>query len=104
MGLSQCAAATSKEGRELACHGQAEFPVACYHDDLSRNPVPWHWHPELEALSSVKSGKIVQDHVDLVDAIRRKDPKSARELMVLHLNRYDLDPAALRAAYPQYFK
>lgn len=56
------------------------------------------------ALSSVKSGKIVQDHVDLVDAIRRKDPKSARELMVLHLNRYDLDPAALRAAYPQYFK
>ena len=56
------------------------------------------------ALSSVKSGKIVQDHVDLVDAIRRKDPKSARELMALHLNRYDLDPAALRAAYPQYFK
>lgn len=56
------------------------------------------------ALSSVKSGKIVQDHVDLVDAIRRKDPKAARELMVLHLNRYDLDAAALRAAYPQYFK
>ncbi len=56
------------------------------------------------ALSSVKSGKIVQDHVDLVDAIRRKDPKSARELMALHLNRYDLDPTALRAAYPQYFK
>lgn len=56
------------------------------------------------ALSSVKSGKIVQDHVDLVDAIRRKDPKATRELMVLHLNRYDLDAAALRAAYPQYFK
>lgn len=56
------------------------------------------------ALSSVKSGKIVQDHVDLVDAIRRKDQKAARELMVLHLNRYDLDSAALRAAYPQYFK
>ena len=37
------------------------------------------------ALSSVKSGKIVQDHVDLVDAIRRKDPKSARELMALCL-------------------
>lgn len=54
MGLSQCAAATSKEGRELACHGQAEFPVACYHDDLSRNPVPWHWHPELEALVVVE--------------------------------------------------
>ena len=54
MALSKCAAATSREGRELACHGQAEFPIACYHDDLSRNPVPWHWHPELEALVVVE--------------------------------------------------
>ena len=56
------------------------------------------------ALSSVKNTKIVQDHVDLVDAIRRKDAKAARELMELHLNRYDIDAAALRSAYPQYFK
>lgn len=56
------------------------------------------------ALSSVKNTKIVQDHVDLVDAIRRKDAMAARELMELHLNRYDIDPAALRASYPQYFK
>jgi len=56
------------------------------------------------ALSSVKNTKIVQDHVDLVDAIRRRDAKAARELMEKHLNRYDIDAAALRAAYPQYFK
>ena len=56
------------------------------------------------ALSSVKSTKIVQDHVDLVDAIRRRDGSAARELMELHLNRYDIDAAALRSAYPQYFK
>ena len=56
------------------------------------------------ALSSVKNTKIVQDHVDLVDAIRRKDAKAARSLMEAHLNRYDIDAAALRAVYPQYFK
>ena len=56
------------------------------------------------ALSSVKSTKIVQDHVNLVDAIRRRDGSAARELMELHLNRYDIDAAALRSAYPQYFK
>ena len=56
------------------------------------------------ALSSVKNGKIVQDHIDIVDAIRRRDPEAARALMETHLNRYDIDAAALRAAYPQYFK
>ena len=56
------------------------------------------------ALSSVKSTKIVQDHVNLVDAIRRRDGSAARELMELHLNRYDIDAAALRSTYPQYFK
>lgn len=56
------------------------------------------------ALSSVKNTKIVQDHVDLVDAIRRRDTRAARELMEAHLNRYDIDASALRSAYPQYFK
>ena len=56
------------------------------------------------ALSSVKNGKIVQDHIDIVDAIRRRDSEAARALMETHLNRYDIDAAALRAAYPQFFK
>ena len=56
------------------------------------------------ALSSVKNLKIVQDHVDLVDAIERRDPAAAKALMEKHLNRYRIDAAALRAEYPKYFK
>lgn len=56
------------------------------------------------ALSSVKNTKIVQDHRDLVDAIGRGDAAAARELMEKHLNRYDIDAATIRTAYPQYFK
>ena len=56
------------------------------------------------ALSSVKNLKIVQDHVDLVNAIERRDPAAAKALMEKHLNRYRIDAAALRAEYPQYFK
>ena len=56
------------------------------------------------ALSSVKNLKIVQDHTDLVDAIERRDPAAARELMEKLLNRYNIDAAALRADYPQFFK
>lgn len=56
------------------------------------------------ALSSVKNLKIVQDHIDLVDAIERRDPAAARDLMEKHLNRYNIDAAALRVDYPQFFK
>ena len=56
------------------------------------------------ALSTVKSTKIVQDHEDILAAIRNKDPKTAHELMALHLNRYTIDAATIRAAYPHYFK
>lgn len=56
------------------------------------------------ALSTVKNTKIVQDHEDILQAIGRKDPKTARELMEVHLNRYRIDASDIRAAYPQYFK
>lgn len=56
------------------------------------------------ALSSVKNIKIVQDHAALVDLIGRRDAPAARALMEKHLNRYGIDAAALRTAYPQYFK
>lgn len=49
--LDRCeAAATDRQGRELAAHGTPLFPVACYRDDLCEAPVPWHWHEECEAL------------------------------------------------------
>lgn len=56
------------------------------------------------ALSSVKDLKVVKDHQDLVEFIRQKDAKAARELMEVHLNRYKIDAAEIRKLYPQYFK
>lgn len=41
---------TDKNHRELAEHGSALFPLACYHDSLSSNHVLWHWHDEFEAI------------------------------------------------------
>lgn len=49
MPLSSCDTTVDSRGRELLEHGTAAFPVACYHDDLRENEVPWHWHEELEA-------------------------------------------------------
>lgn len=50
MVLAQCNTAVDSTNRELTQHGTAAFPVACYHDDLSKEEVPWHWHAELEAV------------------------------------------------------
>lgn len=49
MPLSPCDTTVDSQGRELLEHGTVAFPVACYHDDLRENEVPWHWHEELEA-------------------------------------------------------
>lgn len=48
MALSPCDSQTDKQGRELTQHGTAAFPAACYYDNLTEEPVPWHWHTELE--------------------------------------------------------
>lgn len=37
-------------GRDIARHGTAAFPVASYHDDLSKYDIAWHWHEEMEAV------------------------------------------------------
>lgn len=49
MALTECKAVVDQNGYELVEHGTIQFPVACYHDDLGRLEVPWHWHEELEA-------------------------------------------------------
>ena len=48
MALSECLSTVNEQGRELLDHGTALFPLACYHDDLERMRVPWHWHDEVE--------------------------------------------------------
>lgn len=54
MVISSCVSAIARDKRELVRHGTAAFPIACYHDDLGRDEVPWHWHEELEAGLIVK--------------------------------------------------
>lgn len=63
MALSPCQTKTNRQGRELAEHGTAFFPVACYEDDLSKEAVPWHWHDELEAvIVSEGTAVVAVDH------------------------------------------
>ena len=49
----------SAQGRELTRHGTALFPVGVYFDNLERDPVPWHWHDELEAVYIAQGGTVV---------------------------------------------
>lgn len=58
MALSVCNTMTDSMGRELLEHGTALFPIACYHDDLAEDMVPWHWHEELEA-AVITEGKAI---------------------------------------------
>lgn len=56
------------------------------------------------ALSAEKDLKVVRDHRELVEFIRKRDGTAARELMEVHLNRYRIDAAEIRRIYPQYFQ
>lgn len=58
MALALCDTKTNQQGRELTDHGSALFPIACYHDNLTTESVPWHWHDELE-LVVVSEGRAV---------------------------------------------
>ena len=50
MPISVCNITLDAHGQELETHGTSAFPIACYGDDISVNPVPWHWHEDLEAI------------------------------------------------------
>lgn len=58
MALGICCTSVDKNGLELVEHGTTQFPIACYHDDLSSGEVPWHWHDELEA-AVITSGQAI---------------------------------------------
>lgn len=59
MPISLCSSITNEHGRELTEHGSALFPIASYDDDILTNPVPWHWHDELEAGIIIEGTAIV---------------------------------------------
>jgi len=56
------------------------------------------------SMKTVKDTKIVNDHRQMLEAIKSKDKETCRMLVEKHLSRYHIDEAEIRAAYPQYFK
>jgi AraC-like DNA-binding protein len=46
----RCYVNTDLSGRELASHGSPDFPAACYYADAGFDPVPPHWHNEMEII------------------------------------------------------
>ncbi len=56
------------------------------------------------SLSVVRDSKILADHKNLVDSIKRKDSQAAKEIITKHLSRYQLDEEELRKNYGDYFK
>lgn len=59
MAITPCKMVTDGSKRELAEHGTAVFPIACYHDDLAMGEVSWHWHDELEAMLVTEGTAVV---------------------------------------------
>ncbi len=58
MAISTYRIQISEQGEELLEHGSTAFPVACYHDDLKADKVPWHWHDQVE-IALVTEGQVV---------------------------------------------
>ncbi|WP_124067833.1 GntR family transcriptional regulator [Clostridium sp. E02] len=57
------------------------------------------------SLIAVKDLKIVNDHKEILKAIRDKDKEAAKRSMEKHLGRYSVaDEAQIRELYPEYFK
>lgn len=53
--ISSCVLHIDGEGLEsYTRYGTADFPMACYEDDLAREPIAAHWHEELEVLTVVE--------------------------------------------------
>ena len=45
---------------ESGLHGDAEFPIAVYHADVTDNFVSWHWHEELEFGFAVEGSVLME--------------------------------------------
>ena len=47
---------------------------------------------------------VIDDHMEILDAIRRKDAKRGRIAMERHLTRHEIDEAVVKEKYQQFFK
>ena len=55
------------------------------------------------ALDSIKDIKIVEDHGQILEAIRNRDAEQAKQLMQMHLSRYKYDAKEILKDHPEYF-
>ena len=54
MAISICNVHTNTIQREITPHGSAQFPVACYEDNMELMDVTLHWHDEFEFILATK--------------------------------------------------
>lgn len=59
MPVSLCSVHVDHTGYELVTHGDSLFSVAIYDDDVTTNPVAWHWHDEFEILRVYQGTAVV---------------------------------------------
>ena len=55
------------------------------------------------ALTTVKDLKIVNDHRQLLDALKERNSMKAEEIITKHLNRFQLDEQVIKEKHPEYF-
>lgn len=82
MAISACSNRVNEQGMEMIEHGTALFPIACYHDDLTWEGVPWHWHEEFEALLVTEGCALAE--TDTQQFIVRKGQGCLVNVNVLH--------------------
>ena len=56
------------------------------------------------ALNDIKGLEIVDDHRQILEAMRNRDESKAIEVMQMHLSRAKVDVVSIREKYPHYFK
>lgn len=56
------------------------------------------------SLVTVKDNKNVNDHKQILEAIKNKNVEEAKALTKKHLSRYDIDKEQIKKAYPEYYK
>lgn len=55
------------------------------------------------SIVTIKDTKIIMDHKQLVEAIKDRDRIRSKEIIIKHLNRYEVDKEELTMKYPEYF-
>ena len=55
-------------------------------------------------IKTVDNQYIVDDHMEILDAIRMKDPDKGEKMVERHLTRHVIDENIVRNKYPKYFK